>query len=60
MPQLIWLADLLLFYWIARAWLITHRGEMHEDPIVFALTDMTSWAVGVSLIAVYLVATLFE
>jgi 4-hydroxybenzoate polyprenyltransferase len=59
-PQLIWFADLLLFYWIARVWLIAHRGEMHDDPIVFALKDKTSWAVALSLAAIYVGATMFQ
>lgn len=44
-PEFIWLACPLLLYWISRAWLIAHRGEMHDDPIVFALTDRKSWLV---------------
>ncbi|WP_144108561.1 UbiA family prenyltransferase [Paraburkholderia sp. BCC1886] len=41
-PQLIWLACPLLLYWISRTWLITHRGLMHDDPVVFAAKDRTS------------------
>jgi 4-hydroxybenzoate polyprenyltransferase len=44
-PTLIWLACPLLLFWISRAWLIAHRGHMHDDPIVFALKDRVSWAV---------------
>lgn len=57
-PELIWLACLLLFYWIARAWILAHRGQMHDDPIVFALTDRVSWVVIASLLIVFLAATL--
>jgi len=31
-----------LLYWISRTWLITHRGLMHDDPVVFAAKDRTS------------------
>ncbi|CAK0762276.1 decaprenyl-phosphate phosphoribosyltransferase [Gammaproteobacteria bacterium] len=41
-PQVIWLACPLLLYWITRTWMITHRGWMHEDPVVFAMTDRVS------------------
>jgi len=41
-PQVLWLLCPLLLYWISRAWLIAHRGNMHDDPVVFALTDRTS------------------
>ena len=44
-PQVLWAACLVLFYWISRVWLLAHRGEMHDDPIVFALRDKQSWAV---------------
>jgi 4-hydroxybenzoate polyprenyltransferase len=50
-PQFIWLACPMLLFWISRAWLITSRGQMHDDPVVFALKDPTSWAV-VALTAV--------
>jgi len=41
-PQIIWLACPLLLYWISRTWMITHRGWMHEDPVVFAMKDPVS------------------
>ena len=41
-PPVLWLLCPLLLYWISRAWLIAHRGNMHDDPVVFALTDRTS------------------
>ena len=44
-PQLIWLACPLLLYWVSRTWIITHRGLMHDDPIVFAARDRVSLAV---------------
>ncbi len=44
-PQVIWLACPLLLYWVSRTWIITHRGLMHDDPIVFAARDKTSLAV---------------
>lgn len=41
-PQVIWLLCPLLLYWISRVWLQTHRGDMHDDPIIFALRDRVS------------------
>jgi 4-hydroxybenzoate polyprenyltransferase len=40
--ELIWFLCPLLLYWIDRIWLVAHRGEMHDDPLVFALHDRTS------------------
>lgn len=45
-PEAIWLLCCLLLYWISRMWMITHRGDMHDDPIVFALTDGPSLVIG--------------
>lgn len=45
-PQLVWLVCPLLLYWISRVWLKTFRGQMHDDPVVFALTDRPSLIVG--------------
>ena len=36
------LADLGILYWLARLWIKTSRGEMNDDPIVYALRDRTS------------------
>ena len=41
-PKMIWLACPLLLYWISRTWLLTHRGQMHDDPVVFAMKDRIS------------------
>jgi len=55
-PQIIWLACPALLFWISRAWLIAHRGRMHDDPIVFALKDKVSWGIGAFLISVFILA----
>ena len=55
-PQLIWLACPILLFWISRAWLITHRGQMHDDPIVFAIKDRMSWLVGLCFLGVFALA----
>jgi 4-hydroxybenzoate polyprenyltransferase len=41
-PQWLWLICPLLLYWVGRVWLLAHRGDMHDDPVVFAATDRTS------------------
>jgi 4-hydroxybenzoate polyprenyltransferase len=38
----LWLICPLLLYWLSRVWLLTTRGEMHDDPVVFALRDRIS------------------
>jgi 4-hydroxybenzoate polyprenyltransferase/phosphoserine phosphatase len=41
-PWLLWGICLVLMYWISRVVLVTHRGKMDDDPIVYALRDRTS------------------
>jgi len=55
-PGTLWLLCPVLLYWVSRVWLIAHRGEMHDDPIVFALTDKVSYIVGLITVAVILLA----
>lgn len=45
-PQTIWLLCPVLLYWVSRVWLLTRRGQMHEDPVVFALKDRHSHWLG--------------
>jgi len=41
-PKVLWVLCPLLLHWISRLWLKTGRGEMTDDPIVFALRDRVS------------------
>ena len=51
-PQLLWLVTIGLIYWLARLWVKTSRGEMHDDPVVFAVKDHGS---RISLILMFVV-----
>ena len=56
-PERLWFVCPLIFYWISRIWLLTHRGLVHEDPVVFALKDKASYAVGLVVCLIVLWAT---
>lgn len=56
-PQYIWLACPLLLYWISRVWMLTHRGQMHDDPVLFAVRDRVSLVIGGLLAGVFWLAT---
>lgn len=50
----LWLLVPVLLLWISRVWLLASRGELHEDPVVYAITDRTSWLLGaVSAVVVW-------
>lgn len=51
--ELIWFACPILLFWISRMWMITHRGKMHDDPVLFAIKDR------ISLITAGLFASVF-
>jgi 4-hydroxybenzoate polyprenyltransferase len=48
----LWLVVPLLIYWLYRVWLVASRGELDDDPVVFAMSDGVSIAVGVLVVAV--------
>lgn len=56
-PQVIWLACPLLLYWITRVWMLTHRGLMYDDPVVFAIRDRVSLIIGVLFGFVFWIAS---
>lgn len=41
-PQLLWLVAIGLVYWLARLWIKTSRGEMNDDPVIYAIKDRGS------------------
>ena len=52
----LWLIVPLMLYWLYRVWLLGSRGEMDEDPVIFALRDRVSLAVGACVLAVAILA----
>jgi hypothetical protein len=46
-PWVLWLVAPLAIFWITRIWLLAHRGEMDDDPVLFAIRDRTTWGVAV-------------
>jgi len=41
-PEILWLVAPVLTFWLGRALVLAQRGEMHDDPMVFALKDRVS------------------
>lgn len=44
-PKALWVISLLFLFWISRIWLVTIRGKMTDDPIIFAIKDITSYCI---------------
>jgi 4-hydroxybenzoate polyprenyltransferase len=55
-PRMLWLICPLLIYWVSRILIIGARGQMHDDPIVFAFRDRASWIVAAAVLTVVIVS----
>jgi hypothetical protein len=48
-PDMFWGIGLLLLYWISYLWMMASRRRIHDDPVIFALTDRTSlWTIALA------------
>ncbi len=56
-PNLLWLLFPLMLYWVSRIWILTSRGQMDEDPVLFAVRDRTTILVGVAAVVILWMAT---
>ncbi len=55
-PEFTWLSIPLLLFWISHIWLKSLRGEVHEDPVLFAITDKVSLVIGLMLMIFFWLA----
>lgn len=51
-PEMMWLTVPILLYWVTRIWIKTHRGLMHDDPVLFAIKDKVSMICGALFLVV--------
>ena len=52
----LWLIVPLLICWLYRIWLLASRGEVDDDPVVFAMRDRVSRATGILVVIVAIFA----
>ena len=57
-PYWLWLIGVWVFLWFARVWLLTHRGELNDDPVLFAVRDRWSYVLGALAAATFVLAVL--
>ena len=53
----LWFIVPLLLLWIYRVWLLASRGELDDDPVVFAMRDRISLAIGAGVVLLAILAT---
>jgi len=58
-PVRLWLITPLMILWLSRVWLLASRGELDEDPVIFAVTDRISLLIGVAVAAIASLAVFF-
>ncbi len=55
--EILWVLVPLVLFWQCRLWLSTARGNMHDDPILFAFRDWVSWMVFGGMVAIMILAS---
>jgi 4-hydroxybenzoate polyprenyltransferase/phosphoserine phosphatase len=55
-PEWLWVILPLLFVWLGRVWLIAVRGDLHDDPVDFALRDNASLMLGAGVAIAFFAA----
>jgi hypothetical protein len=53
---MLWMVALGLIYWLARLWVKTSRGEMHDDPVIYAIKDRGSRLTVLVMVGIMLLA----
>jgi 4-hydroxybenzoate polyprenyltransferase len=56
-PEVLWLMCPVMLCWIARLWLLAGRGELNDDPLIFALRDKGSYATAGCAAVILMAAT---
>lgn len=52
-PGALWAAPVILSLWLMRVWLLANRGELDDDPVVFAIKDPMSLILGALLVLAF-------
>jgi 4-hydroxybenzoate polyprenyltransferase len=55
-PGWLWFVFPVLMYWLMRIWRLAVHGKMHQDPVLFALRDPVSLALGAIVLVLVLLA----
>jgi len=55
----LFLIPVVLSAWLLRVWMRAHRGELQDDPVVFALKDTASWIHAAVIVLMWWLATLW-
>jgi 4-hydroxybenzoate polyprenyltransferase len=57
-PSFLWTIPPIIFLFLGRIWLLCQRGELHDDPVAFALKDRISLGLGLLSVTAFACAAL--
>lgn len=57
-PSLLWLACPALLYWLSRIWLLASRGQVVDDPLDYAVRDLSTYFTGSFILIILWVASM--
>ena len=55
-PEALWVCPVILLLWLSQIWMLCCRGELHDDPVEFAISDRKSLILGIISAAAVLIA----
>lgn len=56
LPQAIWLLCPAMLYWISRIWILAARGEIDDDPVMFAARDRRTHIIALIMLIILWIA----
>jgi len=56
-PTVVWAAIPFMLFWISWMWMQANRGNMHDDPLVFAVKDKASLLAGLGFALVLVIGS---
>ena len=56
-PSALWALCPILLFWVSRVLMLSNRGQMNDDPVLFALRDRVSLCAGLASLVAIVVAT---
>jgi hypothetical protein len=57
-PEYLWAAVPVMIFWVSWVWIKSGRGEVNQDPIIFALKDRASLVSGALVLGLFLISQL--
>lgn len=56
-PKIVWILVPIVAFWISWMWLEAHRGNLYQDPIIFAVQRTESILAGIAFVGVLVFST---